>query len=150
MKVVDFRKELQLATSKKTCSTKKPDKKKPISIASRKAKGRNLQKWTAKKISELLSIPCGKDELIASREMGQSGTDVRLIGEALKRFPFSIETKCQETWSMNQFIQQAKANQMDSTDWLLIVKKNHDKPVVIMDAESFFNLLERIGYGKNN
>ena len=82
--------------------------------------------------------------------MGQSGTDVRLIGEALKRFPFSIETKCQETWSMNQFIQQAKANQMDSTDWLLIVKKNHDKPVVVMDADSFFNLLERIGYGKNN
>lgn len=139
-----------MATSKKTCSTKKPDKKKPISIASRKAKGRNLQKWTAKKISELLCIPCGKDELIASREMGQSGTDVRLIGEALKRFPFSIETKSQETWSMNQFIQQAKANQMDSTDWLLIVKKNHDKPVVVMDADSFFNLLERIGYGKNN
>ena len=150
MKVVDFRKELQLATSKTQCSTKKPDKKKPISIASRKQKGRNLQKWTAKKISELLSIPCGKDELIASREMGQSGTDVRLIGEALKRFPFSIETKCQEKWSMNQFIQQAKANQMDSTDWLLIVKKNHDKPVVVMDADSFFNLLERIGYGKNN
>ena len=139
-----------MATSKIPCSTKKPDKKKPISIASRKAKGRNLQKWTAKKISELLCIPCGKDELIASREMGQSGTDVRLIGEALKRFPFSIETKSQETWSMNQFIQQAKANQMDSTDWLLIVKKNHDKPVVVMDADSFFNLLERIGYGKNN
>jgi hypothetical protein len=141
-----------LATSKKSQTEEKIEKpkKKSISIASRKAKGRNLQKWTAKHISELLDIPWGKDCLIASREMGQSGTDVRLIGDALKRFPFSVETKAQETWSMNSFIEQAKSNQMENTDWILFVKKNNNKPVVVMDADCFFKLLERMGYGKNN
>jgi len=141
-----------LATLKKSQTEEKIEKpkKKSISIASRKAKGRNLQKYVAKCISELLDIPWGKDCLIASREMGQSGTDVRLIGDALKRFPFSVETKAQETWSMNSFIEQAKSNQMENTDWILFVKKNNNKPIVVMDADCFFKLLERMGYGKNN
>jgi hypothetical protein len=85
--------------------------KKRIKTSSAKAKGRNLQKWTCQKISELLGIPWGKDELIASREMGQSGTDVRLVEEAQERFPFSVECKYQETWSVPSWIKQAKKNQ---------------------------------------
>ena len=53
-----------------------------IKTSSAKAKGRSLQQWVCQKISDLLNIPWGKDELIASREMGQSGVDIRLIGEA--------------------------------------------------------------------
>jgi len=122
---------------------KRVKKKKRIKISSAKAKGRNLQKWVCEKISELLGIPWGKDELIASREMGQSGTDVRLIGEAQKRFPYSVECKSQETWSIPAWIKQAEANRVDGTDWLLVVKRNHIKPVVVMDAEHFFDLLKR-------
>ena len=79
-------------------------KKVKISIASAKAKGRRLQQFICTKISDLLNIPWGKDELIASREMGQSGTDIRLIGTAKKRFPYSVECKWQETWSIHSFI----------------------------------------------
>lgn len=122
-------------------------KKKKIKTSSAKAKGRNLQKWACEKISELLGIPWGKDELIASREMGQSGTDVRLIGEALERFPYSVECKWQESWSVPAWIKQAEANQLDGTDWLLIVKRNHIRPAVIMDAEHFFELFKKIQIG---
>lgn len=111
-----------------------------ISVASRKAKGRNLQKWVAKKISNLLGIPWGKDELISSREMGQSGTDVRLIGEAKERFNFSVEAKNQETWSLPAWIKQAKSNQAKGTDWLLFIKKNRHEEIAVMSAEVFFKI----------
>ena len=42
-------------------------------VASRKAKGRRLQQYIAERISKILNIDWGKDELIRSREMGQSG-----------------------------------------------------------------------------
>lgn len=82
--------------------------------------------------------------MIASREMGQPGTDVRLIGEAKERFPFSVECKNQEVWSVPAWIEQAKSNQAPGTDWLLVLKKNRIPPVVIMDAERFFTLLKRL------
>ena len=115
-----------------------------IKPSSAKAKGRSLQQWTCKKISELLDIPWGKDELIASREMGQPGTDVRLVGEAQERFPFSVECKWQEAWSVLAWIKQAQENQKAGTDWLLVIKKNRIKPVVVMDGERFFELLRRV------
>jgi len=115
--------------------------KKRISVQSAKAKGRRAQQWIMRKISKLTGIPCGKDELIASREMGQSGTDVRLIGEAQKKFPFSVEAKYQETWSVPSWIRQAKENQKEGTDWLLLAKKNQHEYIIILDAEVFFKLL---------
>jgi hypothetical protein len=117
-------------------------KKKSISISSRKAKGRGLQKWVAQKISEITGIPCGKDERIASREMGQSGTDIRLVGKAKEVFPFSIECKYQETWSVPAWIQQAKDNWGKGTDWLLFMRKNRHEEIVVLDAEAFFKIYE--------
>ena len=115
-----------------------------ISIASRKSKGRNFQKWVAEKISDLLGIPWGKDELISSRPMGQSGTDVCLIGKAKEMFPYSIEIKCQETWSLPAWIKQAKSNKQKGTDWLLFIKKNRHEEILVMNAEVFFKLYSKI------
>jgi len=115
-----------------------------ISVSSRKAKGRRLQSWAAKAISKITKIPWGKDELIAPREMGQTGTDVRLIGEALKKFPFSVECKYQETWALPSWIKQAKENQKEGTCWLLICKKNFGDPIVVIDAEVFFEIYKRV------
>ncbi len=125
--------------------------KKPISIASRKAKARKLQQWVCQKVSDLLKIPWGKDELIASREMGQSGVDVKLIGVAKEQFPFSVECKWQETWSIPEWVKQAKANQKEGTDWLLVCKRKNEKPIIIMDAGEFFLLqLELQVYKRRN
>jgi len=113
-----------------------------ISIASCKAKARRLQNWTAKKIAELLKCEWGKDCSVAPREMGQSGTDVRLVGEAQKQFPYSVECKSQEKWAVHAWIKQAKENQKKDTDWLLICKRNREEPVVILDGDVFFKILE--------
>lgn len=121
--------------------------KKRITNASAKAKGRDFQYWTCQQISDLLDIPWGKDELIASREAAQCGTDIRLIAEAQKRFPFSVECKCQEAWDVPGWIRQAQSNQLEGTDWLLLMKKRYKDPVIVMDAKSFFKLLRRIEHG---
>ena len=104
-------------------------------------KGQRLQKWVCEKLSKLLGIPWGVDEQIASRESGQPGVDVRLVADARKKFKFSIECKNQERWDVHKWVEQAKANQLEDTDWLLVAKRNHNDPVVIMDAEVFFKVL---------
>lgn len=115
-----------------------------ISVASRKAKGRNFQKWVAEKISKLLEIPYGPDELISSRPMGQAGTDVCLVGEAKKKFPYSVEVKWQETWAIPTWIKQTKANQGNGTDWLLFIKKNRHEEIVVMNATKFFKIQKEL------
>ena len=80
---------------------------KKIKVSSAKGKGRNLQQFVCERISTILSIPfVNKDDFcdIHSREMGQSGVDVVLRGEALKKFPFSIECKSAENISLRSFI----------------------------------------------
>jgi len=112
----------------------------PIKISSRKQKGRNLQKWVCERISSLLRIPYSQDDdncLIHSREMGQSGVDVILRGEAFANFPFRIECKSSEKLSLSNTIYQAKKNAGD--DWWMIVykRKNFKNPIVIMDWMDF-------------
>lgn len=128
-----------------------------ISIKSRKAKGRLLQNWVAKKVSDLLGIPWGKDEAIQGREMGQQGTDLKLYGEAKEKFNFSVECKACESWALPTWINQAKDNQLKGTYWLLVCKKNREKPIIVIDAEAFFEiqdelikLKEKLGWGKDN
>jgi len=80
---------------------------------SAKAKGRSLQRWVCKKIAELTGFEWGKDRPIESRPMGQSGADVRLESQVLDIFPFSVECKFQERWSVPKWIAQAKANEAE-------------------------------------
>ncbi len=115
--------------------------KRRITRQSAKAKGRSLQQWVCEQISKLVGLPWGPDECIASREASQNGTDVRLIGPALEAFPFSVECKWQETWSIPEWIRQARTNQIPDTDWLLVVKRNYEPAVVVMNAQRFFDLL---------
>jgi hypothetical protein len=55
-----------------------------------------------------------------------------------------VECKYQETWALPAWIKQAKANQKEGTDWLLILRKNRMDPVVIMDGAVFFEILKRL------
>lgn len=132
-------------------STKPKTKKPRIKVSSAKAKGRNLQQWACQKISDLIGLAWGKDEHISSREGGQAGVDVRLVGEAKQLFPFSVECKNHKTWRMKEWIDQASSNQMPNTYWLLIlkksdiIKKNRIDNVVVMDANDFFEMLSHLG-----
>ena len=109
-------------------------KKKRISTAAAKAKGRRFQQEIAKLIAEMLCMDYGPDCHIASRGMGQPGVDVILIGDAIKKFAFSIEAKNQEKFALPAWIRQAESNILPNTDWLLAFKRNRFKPVVCFDA----------------
>ena len=115
---------------------------KKVKKSSCKAKGRRLQNWVAQKISEITGYPWGKDQPIEPRQMGQSGSDVRLEEKVRRVFPFTVECKNQERWDIPAWIEQAKKNRYPDTYWLLIVKKNRHEPIAILDAEVFFDLME--------
>ena len=115
-----------------------------ISVSARKSKGRRLQQWCCERIARIVGIEWGPDEEIASREMGQAGTDVRLSPRVRKLFPFSVECKWQESWSVPEFIRQARANRMPDTDWLLILRRSREREIAVIDAELFFWLIDNI------
>ena len=115
-----------------------------IKPSSAKAKGRRLQNYVCQVLSEITGIPWGKDELIAPREMGQSGPDIRLIGEARKLINIAFECKNEEKWKVPEYIRQAKEQKWDDVDhWTVVVSKNRQKiPYVIIDMDFFKELLK--------
>lgn len=120
---------------------------KRIKVSSAKGKGRNLQMWVCEQISKLLNIPFVQSDdssLIASRPMGQHGLDCILRGEALKRFPYSIECKNSEQLDLVGTINQAKANEAKGTHWLIVHKRKAlAKPIVIMEWDTFIGALSK-------
>lgn len=130
--------------------TKFEEKPRRIAVSSAKAKGRDLQKWVCEKISEITGFPWGKDQPIESRGMGQTGVDVRMESQVRKLFPFSVECKRQESWSVPNWIRQAKDNTIPNTDWLLIMRSNRQSAVVVMDAERFFQTYKQLIDNTNN
>src|SRR5574343_5383 len=119
----------------------------PRGISSRKGIARDLQNLVAKKISELTGLECGKDKDIQGREMGQSGTDVRLSEAARSLFPFSVEGKS-GTINVKAAVKQAKANMAGYDDWLVVYNDPHpwserrQEAVVIIRLDLFFDLMK--------
>ena len=113
-------------------------------VKGRKAKGRALQNFIGRLFSKITGYPFGKDELIEGREMGQPGVDIKLYGDAAKEILYSIECKNTDKWDMHKWIEQAKANKKDGTDWLLICKRSYREPVVVMSVEHFFSLFKEV------
>jgi len=124
---------------------------KRIKVSSAKAKGRELQKWVCQQIADITGYEwgsSGSDKPIESRPMGQCGCDVRMETCVRKLFPFSVECKRQENWSVPAWVEQAKENKMEGTDWLLVMRRSHKPPVVVMDAEAFFRLVKEAYHGE--
>ena len=100
---------------------------------SAKAKGRNLQKWVRDQLIEQLEI---HPEDIESRSMGAGGEDLIMSRSAREKFPFSIECKNVEKLNVWEAYEQAKSN-CNGYEPIVIMKKNHKKPLVVIDAEYF-------------
>lgn len=114
-------------------------------VASRKAKGRDLQQYTAKTIAAAIQMEYGENGDVQSRSGGQNGTDVILTPEARRKFPFSVECKNQEKISLIEYIKQAKINSIPNTDWLVVLKnKNLPYPVVTLDFHVFMNMQRKL------
>ncbi len=108
---------------------------------SAKAKGRNLQKWVRNLILE--SFPQLEPDDVRSTSMGCGGEDLQLSPAARKLFRFSVECKNVERLNVYDAYEQASANSGDHEP-LLIMKKNHKKPLVVMDAEHFVELIKKL------
>ena len=116
-----------------------------IKVSSRKAKGRKFQQWVCKKIADIFDIIYDQSDdqcLIHSREMGQSGTDVIIRGELYNKFKYDIECKAVERFNLYEAIEQAKNNTEPNRNWLVVHKKKYNNPIVIMDFETFENLIK--------
>lgn len=109
-----------------------------IKTSSAKAKGRNLQKWVREKLIEELNI---HPEDIESRSMGAGGEDLIMARAAREKFPHSIECKNVEKLNVWEAYEQAKANS-GNYEPIVVMKKNHKKPLVVVDAEYFIGLFK--------
>ena len=103
-----------------------------------KAKGRRLQQWVRTLLIEQLDVD---PEDIESRPMGSQGEDLIMARAAREKFPFSIECKNQESLNVWRAWEQASANS-GKHDPILVIKKNNVKPLVVVDAEHFVNLIK--------
>lgn len=106
-----------------------------MNTQSGKAKGRRLQQWV---MNQILDRFTGlSDDDVTSRSMGCGGEDVLLSPKARAKFPFSIEAKNTERLNLYKAYDQCITNSKELHEPLLIVKKNHHKPLAVVDAEYF-------------
>ena len=109
-----------------------------------KGKGRSLQKWLR---DLLLSLGKGlTDADIRSTGMGQPGSDLQLSTAALEQFNYEYECKNLARVAVYKFYEQAKAR--SSKEVVVVIKQNRSKPLVIVDAEHFFNLVRKANDNK--
>lgn len=118
---------------------------KRIKIASAKVKGRSLQQKVGQRIADVTGTKYGSLDTddVGSRPMGQCGTDVILRGEALKKFPYSVECKSSESFSFVDTVEQVKYNQerYKLKSWIIFHKRKAiPETLAVMDSEEFFRI----------
>ncbi len=112
-----------------------------IKTQSAKAKGRELQKKVVKFLRDL--HPTFRADDFKSTSMGAGGEDVQISPFARDRLPISIECKSYARVGIFKWYKQCKDNAGDNEPHL-VVKQNHSKPLVCVDAEYYFNLHKKI------
>ena len=118
---------------------------------SAKAKGRRLQQQFRDLLIEKLDI---HPEDIESRSMGVGGEDLVMARAAREKFPFSIECKNVEKLNVWEAYNQAKENSTPSRlsgneyEPLVVMKKNNHKALVVLDAEKFVEICQKLNLSK--
>ena len=107
---------------------------------SAKAKGRRLQQWFRDLLIEKLGV---HPEDIESRSMGAGGEDLIMARADREKFPYSIECNNQETINIWKSYEQAKENSGEYEP-IVVLKRNNVKPLVLVDANYFVNLHNRV------
>ena len=107
---------------------------------SAKAKGRRFQQWVRDKLIEQLGV---HPEDVESRSMGAGGEDLIMARAAREKFPYSIECKNQESINIWTSYKQAKEN-AGEYEPIVVLKRNNTKPLILVDAEYFINLHDRL------
>ena len=117
----------------------KSELKKKMSPRTSKAKGRRLQTWVADKLLSVFKNLTTLD--VRSTPMGVNGVDVQLSTAAFKKFSYDIECKNTErTKTIYNYYEQAISHN-NKGEPLLIIKMNRQKPLAIVDAEHFIEMV---------
>ena len=74
--------------------------------------------------------------------MGSQGEDIILGKQSRQLFPFSVECKNQEAVNVWKAYEQASEN-CKGYEPLVVIKRNRTKPLVVMDAQKFVELLNK-------
>lgn len=124
----------------------------PIKVSSRKAKGRELQKFVCSEIADICDVKYDQSDddcLIHSREMGQSGVDVILRGFVKDEIDIAFECKNSENLNLRGTIRQAEKNKGEYKNWAIVHKnKELKEPIVIITWSHFKQLLNDLLYYK--
>ena len=115
-----------------------------MKTSSAKAKGRRLQQKFMQLLIEKLDID---PEDIESRSMGAGGEDLIMSKAARNKFPYSIECKNQEKLNIWSAWDQANGNK-GSYEPLVVIKKNGVRPLVVLDAENFLDMIKEFNNDK--
>ncbi len=115
---------------------------KKMNTATRKAKGKRLQKYVCNLILKYHSEL--KDNDVKSIRMGRKGEDIQLSEKAKRSVPYSIECKNQEKMKYLWDAYEQAINNSDDSEPLVVLKINQKKPLVLIDAEHFFKLQSEI------
>lgn len=110
-----------------------------MKTSSSKAKGRRLQNWVR---DQLLALFPNLKGHITCATMGETGADIKLSPTAYKIIPYEIECKNKETGFTAVYDAYKQASQHGTALPLVVIKQNHEKPLVILDATDFFKDLE--------
>ncbi len=73
--------------------------------------------------------------------MGASGEDVQLSSQARSLFPFQIECKNRKAIAVFKDYEQAQTHGL--VEPLVILKQNNSKPLALVDAEYFIDLVRK-------
>lgn len=106
---------------------------------SRRKKAQYLQNWIRKKLLKTFKHLKKSDVHVA--KTGEHGIDIKLSRIGKRLVPYQIEAKNTERFKTiyNFYKQGQKYGDLNT---VLIVKQNSYKPLVIIDAEHFFDLIK--------
>ena len=109
-----------------------------MNTATRKAKGKRLQKYVCSLILKYHSKLTDND--VKSIRMGRKGEDDQLSKRAKELVPYSIECKNQEKMKYLWDAYEQAVNNSNNLEPMVVIKINQKKPLVVIDAEHFFLL----------
>lgn len=109
--------------------------------SSAKQKGRKHQQWVRDLILRLWDEIHEDD--VKSTSMGCPGEDITMSNSARQLVPVSIECKSLAKFAGYTILDQAIANAPSNIEPIGVIRANNRRPVVLVDAEYFFNLLRR-------
>jgi len=121
-------------------------KKRRITVASGKAKGRRFQQWVRDYI--LACFPELEPDDVKSTSMGAGGEDVQLSPAARRMIPISVECKAKAKIAIYKDYEQAAANAPTNMEPVLFMKGDRKPAVAVVDACFFLDIMRSLHDGR--